>query len=550
MRGGPHRLMPATDEKAKNRGQVVGRLVRLLAPYRWQVIGSLVFMLISAASQGGGPFLIGRAIDAVISVGDRSGLVKIMLQLALVYIMGMVATRFQILLLSKAGQSLLAGLRQSVFDKVESLSLQFLESSQAGEIMSRLTNDIDALNNFFSQALGQMTGALFALIGIVVAMLSLNWELGLAVLVMVPVLLLTTNLFSRLARNAYRKTRTTIGDVSANLEEELGGVKVAQAFNRTDVNMRRFAERNAANRDANVNATAVTSAFSPAMDLLSTLDTALVAAMGGAMAISGRISVGVVVSFLQYVQNFFRPIQTVAQMWTLAQSGFAAAERIFELIDMVPAIQDAPDAIDLKEIEGKIVFDHVCFGYDEDEDVLKDVSFEARPGQTIAIVGPTGAGKTTTVGLIARFYDPLSGRVLIDGHDIRNITQHSLRSQMGIVTQEPFLFSGTLIENIRYGRLNATDDEVIEAARAANAEDFISRLPQKFQTDVGERGKLLSQGQRQLVAIARAVLANPRILVMDEATASVDTRTEVLIQQALQKLLTGCRRSRKPICFW
>jgi ATP-binding cassette subfamily B multidrug efflux pump len=466
-------------------------------------------------------------------------LVKIMLQLALVYIMGMVATRFQILLLSKAGQSLLAGLRQSVFDKVESLSLQFLESSQAGEIMSRLTNDIDALNNFFSQALGQMTGALFALIGIVVAMLSLNWELGLAVLVMVPVLLLTTNLFSRLARNAYRKTRTTIGDVSANLEEELGGVKVAQAFNRTDVNMRRFAERNAANRDANVNATAVTSAFSPAMDLLSTLDTALVAAMGGAMAISGRISVGVVVSFLQYVQNFFRPIQTVAQMWTLAQSGFAAAERIFELIDMVPAIQDAPDAIDLKEIEGKIVFDHVCFGYDEDEDVLKDVSFEARPGQTIAIVGPTGAGKTTTVGLIARFYDPLSGRVLIDGHDIRNITQHSLRSQMGIVTQEPFLFSGTLIENIRYGRLNATDDEVIEAARAANAEDFISRLPQKFQTDVGERGKLLSQGQRQLVAIARAVLANPRILVMDEATASVDTRTEVLIQQALQKLLKG-----------
>jgi len=540
MRGGGHGMhIGMQEEKAHNQKQVVLRLIRLIGPYKWMVILSLGFMIISAGSQGGGPFLIGRAVDDLVSKPNPAGLAWIMLALIVVYFAGMLATRVQIYIMSKAGQNLLADLRLSVFKKIQSLSIQYLESKQAGDLMSRLVNDIDALNNLFSQALTQIIGALFSLVGIIVAMLLMSWQLALAVLVIVPVLLFATNLFSKLSRRAYRRTRETLGDVSADLEEEISGVKVAQAFNRTDVNVQRFAQRNAANRDANVNATAVTSAFWPTMDLISTIDMALVAAMGGWMVIQGTSSVGVVVAFIQYVQNFFRPVQTVAQMWTTAQSSLAAAERIFGLMDMVPTIQDAPDALPAKELKGGVSFENVSFSYDRDVRVLCNVSLDVSPGQMIALVGPTGAGKTTLVNLIGRFYEASEGRVLIDGVDVRHLQQRSLRQQMGIVTQEPFLFSGTLMENIRYGRLDAKDNEVVAAARAANADDFIERLPKGYQTDVGERGRLLSQGQRQLISIARAILADPRILVMDEATASVDTRTEVLIQKALHRLLKG-----------
>lgn len=537
--GGIRRIAELPEERARNRRQVFLRLVRLLAPYKKPLFTALILVLVIAAGQGGGPYLIGLAVDQFIITGDLSGLGRIMLALTGVFLASMIATRFQIYVIGKVGQDLLAGLRERVFDKIESLSLQYLESRQAGDLMSRLVNDIDALNSFFSHALAQMVGALFALLGIVAAMFAINWQLALVVLLVLPGLLVITNLFSRWARVAFRKTRTTLGDVSADLEEELGAVKVAQAFNRTGENVRRFAERNAANRDANINATAVTSAFAPAMDVLSTIDMALVAAVGGALAIRGAISVGVVIAFLQYVQNFFRPIQTVAQQWTMAQSALAAAERVFDLLDLQPGVLDAPDAVAVKDIKGQVQFERVSFSYEPGQPVLQDATFEAQSGQMIAIVGPTGAGKTTLVSLIARFYDVEAGCLLIDGTDIRRYAQRELRAKMGIVTQEPFLFGGSVLENIRYGRLEATDEQVIEAARAANAHDFILKLPEGYQTPVGERGKLLSQGQRQLIAIARAILADPRILIMDEATASVDTRTEVLIQNALKELLKG-----------
>lgn len=539
MRNPLRAISESGEDRARNRGAVLRRLLVELKPYKGVIALAVVMMALSGAAQGLSPLITGQIVDKVLLTGDLPALTRMALLLVLAYLVNMVATRFQIYLVSRTGQQILAKLRNEVFAKVESLSLKYLESKQAGDLMSRLINDIDALNNFFTQALSQFIGAAFTLGGILVAMLLLSWQLGLAVLMVVPILLVVTNVFSRMARRAFRQTRETLGDVSANLEEELGGVRVAQAFNRTQENVRRFARSNAANRDANVSATAITSAFTPAVDLLSTLDMALVAALGGFLVIRGVISVGTVVAFIQYVQSFFRPFQTVTQLWTIAQSAFAAAERVFDLLDMEATVEDKPDAVEMGRIEGHVRFEEVDFSYEEGQPVLEKVSFEALPGQTIALVGPTGAGKTTMVSLIARFYDPTSGRVLIDGKDLRDVRQLSLRSQMGLVTQEPFLFSGSVMDNIRYGHLDASDEEVMAAAHAANAEEFILRLPEGYQTEVGQRGSLLSQGQRQLISIARAVLADPRILILDEATASIDTRTEVLIQKALGELLKG-----------
>ncbi|MCG2785791.1 MAG: ABC transporter ATP-binding protein/permease [Anaerolineae bacterium] len=540
MHGGMMRqIAEKEEEKAKNTTLVAWRLIRLLKPY-WKVVTvSFVMILIGAATQGVGPYLIGLAIDQFIAGKDLPNLLWTSAALAGTFVVGMFATRYQIYTMSLATQKLLADLRRSVFEKVQALDLKYVESKQAGDLMSRLVNDIEAINSFISQSLTQMLGALFALVGIMVAMFLLDWRMALASLSVVPVMFVMTKFFSTLARTAFRKTRTTIGDVSAEMEEQISGVKVAQAFNRTEVNVRQFSERNAANRNANVSANAVTSAFGPAMELLSTIDTALVAALGGYLAIMGLMTVGTVVAFIQYVQNFFRPIATVSQMWTLAQSAFAAAERVFELLDTPQTITDAPDAQALPRIDGRVQFEGVSFGYEANRLILKDVSLDAAPGQTIALVGPTGAGKTTAIGLLTRFYEVSSGAIRVDGHDLRDVTQLSLRSQMGMVTQDPFLFSGTIMDNIRYGRLAATDEEVIAAAQAANAHSFIERLPNGYQTEVGERGGMLSQGQRQLIAIARAILADPRILILDEATASIDTRTEKLIQSALNTLLKG-----------
>ncbi len=533
------RIGETSDEKPVDTSRVVLRLVKYLRPYWKMVLVAFVFTLINAVSQGAGPFLIGKAIDGFISQGDKVGLSQTMVLLIVVYLAGMLAMRFQVYYMSSAGQNVLSDLRAQVIEKVELLSLQFVERKESGDLMSRLVNDIDAINSFFSQGLAQSIGAVFALTGIVIAMFALNWMLSLAVLMIVPLMVLATNIFARFARRAFRKTRTTIGDVSAGLQEELGGVRETQAFSRSDMNVQRFMERNRANRDANVSANAITSAFAPAMEVLSAIDTAIVAGFGGFLAVQGVISIGTVVAFLQYVQNFFRPIQTVSSMWTIAQSAFAAAERVFELLDTPLDIKDPANKKVMPKIDGSVILDDVSFGYDGSELVLEGISLAALPGQTVAIVGPTGAGKTTLVSLIARFYDVNAGAVVIDGNDVRSVTQYSLRSQMGLVTQDPFLFSGTVMENIRYGKLEASDEDVYEAAKAANAHHFIERLPQGYETSLGERGGTLSQGQRQLLSIARAILADPRILILDEATASVDTRTEVLIQKALNRLLKG-----------
>ena len=542
------RVAELPQEQAEQRGAVARRLLGYLRPYWRRLLAILVLVVIAAVSQALGPLLIGVAIDGAIAQRDGSELNRLMLLLLLVYVAGLAAGRYQFMLMGEVGQQVLAHMRSEIFAALQRMSLRFFDRRPAGELMSRVVNDTEVITQLMGQGLVQVLGSLFGLIGILVAMIALDWRLALASFVVIPVMLWMTGLFSQLSRRAFRRTRATIGDVSADIQEEIAGVKVAQAFTRTALNQQRFAERNAANRDANVNATAITSAFMPAVDILSTVAVAIVAGFGGWLVLQDAVTIGVVVAFLTYVQQFFRPVQALSAFYTTAQSALAAAERIFALLDTPPDLVDAPDAQELPRIEGRVEFDHVWFSYgtrpgeqpvDEERYVLKDICLVAEPGQTIALVGPTGAGKTTLVNMIGRFYDVSAGAVLIDGVDVRRVTRASLRSQMGIVLQDSFLFSGTIADNIRYGRLDATNEEVEAAAKAANAHDFIMRLPEGYQTHLSERGSNLSQGQRQLIGIARAILADPRILILDEATSSVDTRTEQLIQQALRRLLRG-----------
>ncbi|MCL5110041.1 MAG: ABC transporter ATP-binding protein/permease [Chloroflexi bacterium] len=538
MRGGPgHFGRDLPEGKPTDSGAVLRRFWSYLRPYWRHLLVALLLMLFTAATGALGPYLIGLAIDHYIAAGVRNGLETIILVLFGTYLAGFVARVAQGYLTGWVAQRALAGLRVSIFQSLQRQSLTFFDRHEAGDLMSRLVNDVEVINQILGQGLVQSIGSLFGLLGIVLAMLALDLRLAAASFVVLPVMFLTTNFFSSWARRSFRTTRQTIGDVSANLQEDIAGIKVAQAFNRTQFNRARFAERNAANRDANVGATAVTSAFFPAMDVLSAIATGIVAGFGGYLAINGQATVGVVVAFLGYVQQFFFPIQQVAQMWAQAQSAMAGAERIFDLVDTPVDLQDAADARELPAISGRVTFEDVHFSYEPGHPVLDGINFTAEPGKTVALVGQTGAGKTTTANLIARFYDVTSGRVLVDGTDVRTVTSASLRRQMGIVPQNSFLFAGTVADNIRYGRLEASDAEVEMAAKTVNAHDFIMSLPQGYRTHLGERGGGLSQGQRQLIAFARAVLADPRILILDEATSSVDTRTEVLIQQALARLL-------------
>jgi ATP-binding cassette subfamily B protein/subfamily B ATP-binding cassette protein MsbA len=466
-----------------------------------------------------------------------------MLVLLGVYVLGAVASRGQVFQVGSIGQSLLASMRTRIFDRLQHLPLRYFDRRPVGDLMSRVTNDVDTLNQLFSQGLTQLLGSLFSLIGIVVAMLFLDWNLALACFTIIPIMLLLTSFFARRARSAFRLTRETVGDVTAGVQEDITGVREAQAFNRTEENIARFRRRNAANRDANVQAVAITSAFSPAIDVLSTLATALVIGYGGYLVFAGSLSVGVLTAFLIYVQQFFRPIQLASQVYTQAQAAIAGAERIYNILDEEPEPADPPEAARLGPVRGRIAFDHVTFEYDPGRPVLHDVDFVAEPGQTVALVGPTGAGKTTIASLIPRFYDATEGAVRIDGRDVREMARKNLRANVGIVLQEPFLFSGTIAENIGYGGkgdpAQAGREEVEAAARVVDAHGFIVDLPDGYDTELGEGGGALSQGQRQLLSFARAVLTDPRILILDEATSNIDTRTEATIQRALATLLKG-----------
>ena len=528
-----------SQEQAENRNATARRLLGELRPYGRQLILALVLVVLGALSQAGGPWLIGRAIDQDILGGDPSGLVRTMLLLLGVYVIGTLASRGQIRQVGSIGQCVLASLRERIFERLLRLPLGYFDRRPVGDLMSRVTNDVDTLNQLLSQGLTQLLGSFFSLIGIVVAMLILDWRLALVCFTIIPAMLLTNVYFARRARRAFRITRETVGSVTAGLQEEIVGVREAQAFNRTETNIERFRERNAANRAANVEAVAITSAFAPAIDALSTLSTAVVVGYGGYLVVTGTLTVGLLTAFLIYVQQFFRPIQLASQVYTQAQAALAGAERIYNVLDESPEPADPPNTPHLDSVEGSIEFENVTFAYEADRPVLEDVNFRIEPGQTVALVGPTGAGKTTIANLIPRFYEVSAGAVRVDGRDVREVGRRSLRTRIATVLQEPFLFSGPIAENIRYGRIEATRKEVEDAARTVRAHDFIAALPNGYDTELGAGGGTLSQGQRQLLSFARAVLADPRILILDEATSNVDTRTEALIQEALGTLLKG-----------
>jgi ATP-binding cassette subfamily B multidrug efflux pump len=483
--------------------------------------------------------------EATTTAERIAGLGRLTIFIVFFYIVGAALTGLMFFTMSWVGQRVLRLMRIDVFKQLHRLSLGYYTKHDAGDLMARITADAEAIQQALGFAFVNVFSGILLLAWIAYNMLRLSLPFALLSMVVLPFMIVATFWFSLQARRAFRASRREMGSVNAELQETIAAVREVQAFNRADENIENFKVINAANRDANVRAVSFTSALAPTLEALGYVALAIVTGVGGAALLGAgtllgtTVSLGLIIAFLGYVQRFNQPIQQIAVLWTNLQNAIAGGERIFNLLDEKPDVVDRPGAIEMPPIKGEVTFSHVTAEYNPGQPVLHDVSFTARPGQTIAIVGPTGAGKTTIINLIPRFYDVSNGTVSIDGIDVRDVTQESLRKQIGIVLQDTFLFSTTVMENIRFGRPDATDEECIAAARLAHADQFIERLPQGYHTVLGERGAGLSQGQRQLIAIARAALADPRILILDEATSSVDTRTERLIQAAFDRLLKG-----------
>jgi ATP-binding cassette subfamily B protein len=556
-------LAEETEDEANQPGRLIGtlllarelwRLVRgerqrtrklrwlfsLLRPYRGRVAVTLVALVAATAAGLAPPFLAGQAIDNGIVTGDASALDWIVAAFLLSALINWAATYTQTYLVGWVGQRALQDLRERIYTHLQAMSIGFFTRNRPGVLISRLTNDVEALDTLVTDGVVTMISSTLTLLGVVVILLLLDLQLALVTFVTFPLLAIGSVIFRIAAAGAYRLTREKIANITAYLQETLSGVRVVRSFAQERRHVEQMGVLNEENRVANMRTVYLNAAYFPAVELLSALGTMVILLYGGYQAIDGNIQVGVVVAFVAYLNAFFDPIQQISQLYTTYQQGMAALDKIFDLLDTEPDMVDRPDALDPGRLRGEIELAEVSFSYgDDDEWALREVDLHVPAGQTVALVGETGAGKSTFAKLVARFYDPQHGQVLVDGHDLRELSSKALRSQLGIVPQEGFLFSGTVRDNIAFGCPEASDDEIRAAAEAVGADAFIARLRDGYETEIGERGVSLSAGQRQLVAFARALLAEPRILILDEATSNVDVRTEQVIERGLERLLLG-----------
>ncbi len=515
------------------------RLLAYVMPYRNMMVKTLTLMMAGSVLSLAGPYITKVILDdCIVNKNLRKLAVTCLLYLG-IHFATFLISKMRILTSSRLGQDILFDMRQDLFSHIQSLSLRFFDSRPAGKIMVRVTNDVDSLNDLISSGVVNLITDIFTLLGIMAIMLSWHLKLALLSFATIPLLILISTRLRTLIRLTWREVRTRAANINANLQETISGVRVVQSFTRERLNMEEFSRINGDNRDTWMKAVKVNGFFGPLVEITAAAGTAAIYWYGARMLISGEISIGTLIAFTSYLGRFWGPVSSLSNFYNSLLVAMASSERVFEFLDTEPEITDAVGAKESAPFIGSLEFDNVTFGYSPDRPVLHQVSFTVEPGQTVALVGPTGAGKSSIVNLISRFYDPQEGRVIIDGSDIRDFTVASLRRQIGVVLQDNFLFSGTIRDNIRYGRKDATEEEIVEAARAVHVHDFVSGFPEGYDTECEERGGRLSIGQRQLVAFARALLADPRILILDEATASIDTQTELLVQDALKKLLRG-----------
>ena len=525
--------------RAKDAKGVLRRLWSYLARQKGRLIIVSLAVVVSSVGTALATLLMGRAIDLYIATNDVPGLVGMLAWMVGVYLLSSGATWLQQYLMVDVAQMTIRDLRTDLFAKLQTLSLRYFDRRSHGDLMSVLSNDVDTINNVLSQSVTQLISSFLTIVSVAVMMLVLNVWLALVTMIIIPLILMLAAFIGKHTIRGFREQQQTLGELNGIIEETITGQRVVKAYVREEEVTEDFEDANHRLRGAAIYAQTYAGLMGPLTNLVNNFGMGIVAFVGSWMAVGGLTTVGVIASFVNYSRQFGFPLNQLAQLYNTVQSALAGAERIFQLLDEQPELEDAPHALSLPSVHGDVVFDDVCFGYDRDVPELKHVSLRTEPGQTVALVGPTGAGKTTIINLLTRFYDIDSGKILVDGQDIRDIKKGDLRRTLGIVLQDTFLFTGTVMDNIRYGRLDATDEEVIAAAKLSNADVFIHRLPDGYQTELSERGSNLSQGQRQLLAIARAMLADPGILILDEATSSVDTRTEVHIQQALLKLMEG-----------
>lgn len=534
------RLNPAEEMAEFNRSHFL-RLFSYLAADRRALYLALFFVTLAIAGEVAVPYLIRVGIDEHILKDDFPGLVRVFGLFLGVLLVTTYAKRRQAYLTSWLGQRMLYRLRREVFSHLQKLSFRYYDKEPSGKIMSRLTSDVRYLQDFLTNGLTTLFAALLQVFGILFVLFSLHPKLALLSLVTLPLVVITVVSMRERIKRAHLEVRETMANINANLQESISGVRLVQAFARQAVNEEHFDGVNKRNFRATLRSWAYAGIFNPAVELASSGATVLILWYGARSVASGSLSegitVGIIAAFIAYLQQFYDPVRELSNIYNSMQSAMASADKIFNLLDTPPEVVERENPIELVDCRGHVQFHGVTFGYADDEAVLHDINLDVKPGETIALVGPTGAGKTSIINLVARFYDPQKGRVTLDGYDLRDISLKSLRRNIAIVLQENFLFSGTIRENIAYGREDATDEEIIAAAKAVHADEFIRKLPDGYDTQVHERGSQLSEGQRQLIAFARALLMDPKVLILDEATSNVDPMTEALIQQALERLL-------------